>query len=75
MNSKSGFEFAAPWWRRTRLLYSSGAETLVVDIPGRGLRVFRDVPARVYEMLKQSPEVRAVSVADGGRPFAMAEAC
>jgi hypothetical protein len=46
-----------------------------VEIPDRGLRVFRDVPARVYEILKQSPEVRAASVADDGRHYAIAEAC
>jgi hypothetical protein len=75
MNSKPGFEFAAPWWRGARLSYVSRARTLVVEIPDRGRRVFRDVPARVYEMLKQSPEVHAASVADDGRRFAIAEAC
>ena len=75
MNSRPDFKFAPPWRRGARLSYATGARTLVVEIPDRGLRVFHDVPARVYEILKQSPEVRAASLADDGPRYSIAEAC
>jgi hypothetical protein len=63
MNHKPGLEFAAQWWREIRLFYSPGSGTLVVELPDRTTRIYRDVPARVYELLRQSPEVRSVTKA------------
>ncbi len=75
MSPNPGSGFGAPWWRGARLSYATGARTLVVEIPDRGLRIFRDVPARVYDMLKQSPEVRSAFVEDDNRRYPIVEAC
>ena len=74
MNYRTCFEFAAPWWQKTRLFYAPGAGTLVVELPDRRTRIYRDVPARVYELLRQSQELNALPVADEGRRNSLAEA-
>jgi hypothetical protein len=72
MNYKPGLELAAQWWRKIRLFYSPGSETLVVELPDRTTRSYRDVPAQVYELLQQSPEVRGTPKA--GRRYSILEA-
>jgi hypothetical protein len=74
MNYRPGVEFAAPWWQRTRLFYGRGTGTLVVELSDRTTRIYRDVPARVYELLRESPELNALPAADEGRRSSFAEA-
>ena len=74
MNCRRGDEFAAPWWQKTRLFYTPEEETLVVELPDRTTRIYRDVPARVYELLRQSPELNALPAAGVGRRSSFAEA-
>jgi hypothetical protein len=74
MNHKPGLEFTAPWWKGTRLFYSPGPRTLVVELPDRTTRIYRDVPAQVYELVRQSPELNALPVTEEGRRNSFAEA-
>jgi hypothetical protein len=74
MNYRPGVEFTAPWWQKTRLFYAPGAGTLVVELPDRRTRIYRDVPTRLYELLRQTPELHAFPAADEGRRSSFAEA-
>ncbi len=51
--------------RATTMFYQPKARILVVEFPRRGAYLYQNVPARAYEILRQSPVVRASFIIEG----------
>ena len=61
--------------RPTSMFYQPKARILVVEFPRHGSYLYQNVPASTYEMLKQSPVVRASFVQSRHSHYSVVAAC
>ena len=58
----------------TTIFYRPGAQIMIMEFPRQGAYLYHNVPVGAFEMLKQTPTVRASFVKGRGHRYSLVKA-